>query len=63
MSKYFQFGGRHRVELIAEAFNVTNRPGFSTPENRQNSARFLQFVTTANEYNPRRVQLGARYSF
>jgi hypothetical protein len=62
VSKYFQFG-RHRFELIGEAFNVTNRPGFSTPENRQNSSRFLQFVQTASEYNPRRVQLGARYSF
>jgi hypothetical protein len=49
--------------VLIEAFNLTNRPGFSTPESRLNSSRFGQFVTTDSNYNPRRVQLGARYTF
>jgi hypothetical protein len=52
-----------RLELMVEAFNLTNRPGFSTPEARLNSSRFGQFVTTDGNYNPRRIQLGARYTF
>jgi hypothetical protein len=52
-----------RVELIAEAFNVTNRPQFGRPENRLTSANFGKFVEMDTNYNPRRVQLGARFSF
>ena len=37
LAKNFTFGGGRRLELIAEAFNVTNTPQFSTPENRQTS--------------------------
>ena len=55
--------GSGAIELIAEAFNVTNRPQFSTPENRLTSASFGQFVAMDANYNPRRVQLGARFSF
>jgi hypothetical protein len=63
VSKYFNFAAGRRLELIAEAFNVTNTPQFSTPENRQTSRSFLQFVAMDTNYNPRRVQLGARLSF
>jgi hypothetical protein len=63
ISKLVQLPGSKRLELIAEAFNVTNRPSFSTPENRINSSKFMQFVTTDTNYNPRRVQLGARFTF
>jgi hypothetical protein len=62
LSKIFNLRDR-RLELLIEAFNVTNRPGFSTPENRLTSSRFGQFVTTDSNYNPRRVQLGARFTF
>lgn len=62
VSKYFTLGQR-RIELIAEAFNVTNRPQFSIPENRLTSASFGRFVAMDSNYNPRRVQLGARVSF
>ena len=63
LSKYFSLGQERRVELIAEAFNVTNRPQFSIPENRLTSASFGRFVAMDANYNPRRVQLGARFSF
>jgi hypothetical protein len=62
LSKIFDLQ-RRRLEVLIEAFNLTNRPGFSTPESRLNSSRFGQFVTTDSNYNPRRVQLGARYTF
>jgi hypothetical protein len=63
LSKYFTLGQSRRIELIAEAFNVTNRPQFSRPENRLTSANFGRFVEMDSNYNPRRVQLGARFSF
>jgi hypothetical protein len=63
LSKYVSFSGTRRLELILEAFNLTNTPQFSTPENRQTSRSFLQFVELDSNYNPRQVQLGARLSF
>jgi hypothetical protein len=63
LSKYFTLPGSRRVDLIAEAFNVTNTPQFATPENRQTSRSFLRFVQMDANYAPRRVQLGVRYSF
>jgi hypothetical protein len=47
--------GDTRIELLAEAFNVANRPNFGIPENRLTSARFGQFVTMAADYNPRQI--------
>jgi outer membrane receptor protein involved in Fe transport len=63
LSKYFTLGQARRVEIIAEAFNVTNRPQFELPENRLTSASFGRFVEMDENYNPRRVQLGARFGF
>lgn len=63
VSKVVQLGASRRLELIAEAFNITNRPNFSVPENRLTSANFGRFVAMDSEYNPRQVQLGARFSF
>jgi hypothetical protein len=63
ISKYFTLSGERRIELIAEAFNATNRPQFAIPENRLTSASFGKFVAMDANYNPRRVQLGARFSF
>ncbi len=64
LSKYLPPWRRtKRIELIAEAFNVTNRPQFAIPENRLTSASFGKFVAMDANYNPRRVQLGARLSF
>jgi Carboxypeptidase regulatory-like domain/TonB dependent receptor len=63
VSKYFTIAGSRRLELIAEAFNLTNRPNFGIPENRLTSANFGTFVAMDTAYNPRQVQLGARFSF
>lgn len=63
VSKYVNLLGGRRLELIAEAFNLANTPQFGTPENRQTSRNFLNFVQMDANYNPRRVQLGTRFSF
>ncbi len=63
ITKAFPVGGDRRLELIAEAFNLTNRPGFDTPENRLTSANFGRFVEVDDLYDPRQVQLGLRFSF
>jgi hypothetical protein len=63
ISRMVRLKGDTRIELLAEAFNVANRPNFGIPENRLTSARFGQFVTMATDYNPRQIQLGARFIF
>jgi hypothetical protein len=63
VSKSFGLGSGRRLEVLIEAFNLTNRPNFNTPENRLNSARFGEFVSMATDYTPRQVQLGARLTF
>jgi hypothetical protein len=63
VSKHINLTSSRRLELIAEAFNVTNTPQFGTPENRQTSRNFMHFVQMDTNYDPRRVQLGARFSF
>jgi outer membrane receptor for ferrienterochelin and colicin len=63
VAKFVQLAPGRRIELLAEAFNLTNRPNFDTPENRLTSANFGKFVALDANYNPRQVQLGARFSF
>jgi hypothetical protein len=63
ITKAFSMGSGRRLELIAEAFNAANRPGFDTPENRLTSANFGRFVEMDDAYDPRQVQLGLRFSF
>jgi hypothetical protein len=63
LTKSFTLGNSRRLELIAEAFNATNRANFDIPENRQTSANFLRFVEMDDDYDPRQVQLGLRFSF
>jgi hypothetical protein len=63
LSKAIAVGPGRRLELIAEAFNATNRPNFDTPENRLTSANFGRFVELDDAYDPRQVQLGLRFSF
>jgi hypothetical protein len=63
VSKVFSLGPARRVELITEAFNLTNRANFSTPENRLTSANFGRFVEMDTAYDPRQVQLGVRVTF
>jgi hypothetical protein len=63
LTKSFSLGPARRLELIAEAFNLTNRPNFERPENRLTSANFGRFVEMDDAYDPRQVQLGLRFSF
>jgi outer membrane receptor for ferrienterochelin and colicin len=63
LTKAIALAGARRLELIAEAYNVTNRANYGVPENRLNSASFGRFIQMADDYNPRQIQLGARFSF
>lgn len=63
LSKVFQLPGDRRLELLAEAFNLTNKANFDTPENRQTSVNFGRFIEMDDAYDPRQVQLGLRFSF
>jgi carboxypeptidase family protein len=49
-----------RVELRAEAFNVTNTPSFQLPSQTNFSNRALFGLITATSNNARQVQLGAK---
>jgi hypothetical protein len=46
--------------LFLEAYNLTNHVNFDNPTGRRNSANFMVPITTDN---PRRMQLGIRYTF
>jgi carboxypeptidase family protein/TonB-dependent receptor-like protein len=63
VTKVLQVGQGRRLELLAEAFNLKNRPNFDVPENRLTSANFGKFVAMDANYTPRQVQLGLRFSF
>ncbi len=58
--KHVRFGGRTRLQLRAEAFNLFDRANLGLPDNFFGSPTFGQ-VLTADA--PRRVQFGARFLF
>ena len=62
LSKVVRVGGRQGVELIAEAFNVTNADNFRDPAS---ASLLFNFDGTLRSGlgDPRRLQLGARYVF
>jgi hypothetical protein len=57
--KRFGNGSRH-LEVLAEAFNVTNRTNWTAYDGKQNSATFGRPTDAAP---PRQVQVGARIAF
>jgi hypothetical protein len=60
VTKVVSLGGQRRLELMAEAFNVTNRTNFSTPNGNLSSPAFL---TVSSAGSPLEMQLGARFRF
>jgi hypothetical protein len=60
VSRAFRFGETQRVEVRAEAFNVTNSLRMSNPSSGLNSATFGQ-VTSAQD--PRIMQFALKYVF
>jgi hypothetical protein len=59
IAKQFRLKGA-RVELRAEAFNVTNTPSFQLPSQTNFSNRTQFGLITATSNNARQVQLGAK---
>jgi carboxypeptidase family protein len=65
LSKTLAIGGTHRVELIAQLFNVFNHANFATPINNLTSSAFGQ-VTQLQPYinaPSRQVEVAVRYQF
>jgi hypothetical protein len=56
-------GGNRRVELRAEAFNLTNTPKFGNPNTDVTSGSFMVITGTLNAYSERQLRLGIRFSF
>ncbi len=56
-------GGRRRVEISADVFNLTNRTNFANPTGNQASSQFLLLTAYNTSYTPRKVQVGARIEF
>jgi hypothetical protein len=60
VTKVFPIGGNRQFEIMAEAFNLTNRVNFGTPNGNLSS---LAFLTVATAGAPAQVQLGGRFRF
>jgi hypothetical protein len=61
--KTFLLPWDHALSVRFEVFNVFNRVQFGFPTNDFNSANFGLILGASNQYLPRIIQLGARYSF
>jgi hypothetical protein len=61
LSRVLQLGGAHRIELRAEAFNVTNRVHLGNPTVTLGNANFGRITTVAAD--ARVMQFAVRYGF
>ncbi len=61
--KKFALNEKYRLELRAEAFNLTNTPTFETPDRSVTSQTFGVVTATAFSPKPREVQLALRLVF
>ena len=62
--KYFSIGEKYKVQLRAEAFNALNRTQFAAPSTgycSTNDCGFGQITSAVND--PRKLQMGARFTF
>jgi len=62
LSKYFDLP-RTRVELFAEAFNLTNHVNLGIPNGNLRASTFGQPTALATGAAPRRIELGFRFNF
>jgi len=60
LSKSFAVFKDNRIELRVEAFNVLNKTNFRAPNGNRSSAAFGTITAT---YDPRQIQLGAKFLF
>jgi len=56
-SKYIAMGGRAKLQIRVEAFNLFNRVNFAAPASNRSAPTF---GTIAAAYDPRQVQLGLK---
>ena len=67
ISKFLDFGARHRVEFRAELFNALNKPQFDdpvvTPGNNPLAGKILSASDFGFTQTERVIQLGLKYSF
>ena len=56
-------GGVDRIELFAEALNLTNHVNLGTPQGNLRSAAFGQSTAYNSDSSPRRMELGFRVDF
>ncbi|MSO52258.1 MAG: hypothetical protein EXQ51_07560 [Acidobacteria bacterium] len=56
-------GGRRKLEISADLFNLTNRTNFANPTGNQASAQFLLLTAYSTSYAPRKAQIGVRLEF
>jgi hypothetical protein len=64
-SKFFTFARAHRIEFIAQLFNVFNRANFNVPTGGLTSNLFGQPTTLLPNINApsRQVEIAVRYQF
>lgn len=60
LSKSFEVFKDNRIEFRVEAFNVLNKTNFRAPNGNRSSAAFGTITQT---YDPRQIQLGAKFVF
>ncbi|MBI3471842.1 MAG: TonB-dependent receptor [Candidatus Solibacter usitatus] len=61
LSKYFAVTERFRVQLRAEAYNITNTPYFANPNVTQGTGTFGRVTAVSN--SPRQVQMAMKLHF
>jgi outer membrane receptor protein involved in Fe transport len=59
----FSLGGTRRLEIRAEANNVTNTPKLANPNGDITSGRFMRISGVQGAYPERQLRLGLRFSF
>jgi outer membrane receptor protein involved in Fe transport len=64
-SKFFTMGQSHRIEFIAQLFNVANRANFNVPSNNITATTFGQSTSLLPNINApsRQVEFAIRYQF
>ena len=60
LSKSFNVFKDNRIEFRVEAFNVLNKTNFRAPAANRSAAAFGTITAT---YDPRQIQLGAKFHF
>jgi hypothetical protein len=56
-------GGQRHLNAFVDLFNLTDRTNFASPTGNQASPNFLVLTGYSTSYTPRKIQLGARFSF